>query len=361
MRRCVLVVAQDVALRAELARLLMGVGYRVEIEIAEGDKHALEVLVGGDVGIALLATEGLDAGGQLLMRALGEAGVKTILLGARPDEIDRERSRRATPATRLPLPLDGQLILSELETALDAVTSDEPRPEFTRFDGLTLDVGGRSVSDAAGRELPLTRLEFALLAAFARQPGRALSRDQLLEAVSGRRADRYDRSIDVLVTRLRRKIEPDPKRPHFIVTLPGVGYKFAPKPEMGNQQATSSDTDGTVITPRPPLAERRQLTVLSCAFPELATLSTRLDPEDLQAVVTGFRKFCEQVATNLAGSLATFLSDGAVIHFGYPKAHEDDAERAVRAGLDLLDYVARTGVAWTAQIPPARGSASLLA
>ena len=102
--------------------------------------------------------------------------------------------------------------------------------EFVRFEGLTLDVGGRAVLGADGRDLALTRSEFELLMAFVRAPGRALSREHLLQAVAGRRGEPYDRSIDMLVARLRRKIEPDPKTPRLIVAVPGVGYKFAARP-----------------------------------------------------------------------------------------------------------------------------------
>jgi len=86
--------------------------------------------------------------------------------------------------------------------------------------------------DGAGRAVRLTRGEFALLAALARQAGRVVSRDRLLDAVSGRSAGAFDRSIDNMVARLRRKIERDAKKPHLIVTVPGVGYKFvAPSPQ----------------------------------------------------------------------------------------------------------------------------------
>ena len=105
-------------------------------------------------------------------------------------------------------------------------------PERWRFEGFTLDLASRTLSDASGKEVPLWRSEFALLATFLRAPGRALSREQLLDAVSGRRAEAFDRSIDVLVGRLRRKIEPDPKAPRLIKTVPGVGYKFTARPHV---------------------------------------------------------------------------------------------------------------------------------
>jgi DNA-binding NtrC family response regulator len=102
MRRCILVVARDVALRAELARLLMGAGYRVEI--AEGEKRAREVLAGGDVGIALLAAERFDAGGPPLMQELNEIGIKTILLSERPEEINPRVRPPSIPRSCFPCP-----------------------------------------------------------------------------------------------------------------------------------------------------------------------------------------------------------------------------------------------------------------
>jgi TolB-like protein len=101
-----------------------------------------------------------------------------------------------------------------------------PRTPAVRFAAFTLDLDGRSLSRADGGDVPLTHSEFALLREFVRHPGRVLSRDYLLDALAGKRADPFDRSIDMLVGRLRRKIEPDAKRPTLIVTAPGDGYKF---------------------------------------------------------------------------------------------------------------------------------------
>ena len=82
-------------------------------------------------------------------------------------------------------------------------------------------------------DLALTPSEFGLLSVLVRGAGRALSRDHLLQAVAGREAEAFDRSIDVLVGRLRRKIEADLKNPRLIVTVPGVGYRFAERPAAG--------------------------------------------------------------------------------------------------------------------------------
>ncbi len=97
------------------------------------------------------------------------------------------------------------------------------------FGGYRLDLAGHSLTNRAGREVPLTPREFCLLRAFAQKAGRVLSRDQLLQLTAGRDGKSYDRSIDMQILRLRRKIELDVKRPSLIVTVPGSGYKFASK------------------------------------------------------------------------------------------------------------------------------------
>jgi adenylate cyclase len=103
--------------------------------------------------------------------------------------------------------------------------------ESIHFAGFALDVTGCTLTAANGQDVPLRRAEFALLLAFLRSPGRVLSRDHLLNAVASRPSAPYDRSIDVLVSRLRRKIEADPGAPRLILTMPGLGYKFAARPQ----------------------------------------------------------------------------------------------------------------------------------
>jgi len=80
----------------------------------------------------------------------------------------------------------------------------------------------------AGDEIPLTSGEFELLKVFVEHPDRVLSRDMLVDLLKGFNRSPYDRSIDVRVTRLRRKIEPDPTNPHYIRTIWGAGYMFTP-------------------------------------------------------------------------------------------------------------------------------------
>jgi class 3 adenylate cyclase len=83
-------------------------------------------------------------------------------------------------------------------------------------------------------------------------------------------------------------------------------------------------------------AERRQLTVMFCDLVDSTTLSSQLDPEDLREVVRGYQQVCSAVITRFDGYIAQYLGDGLLVYFGYPVAHEDDAQRAVRAGLGIL-------------------------
>ena len=119
--------------------------------------------------------------------------------------------------------------------------------ETMHVNGLMLYMAGHSLVDASGREITLTRGEFALLATLMRHPGQVLSRDRLLDAVSGRSADSFDRSIDNLIARLRRKIGEDAKKPRLIVTVPSAGYKFLPERHESEGVLAIATTSGFSI------------------------------------------------------------------------------------------------------------------
>jgi TolB-like protein len=117
-----------------------------------------------------------------------------------------------------------------------------------RFAAFTLDLDGCSLSKADGSDVPLTHNEFVALREFVRHPGRVLSRDYLLDALVGKRAGPFDRGVDVLIGKLRRRIEADPKRPRLIVTVPGEGYRFdglkqtlSPKPSIAVLASPNDD------------------------------------------------------------------------------------------------------------------------
>ena len=91
-----------------------------------------------------------------------------------------------------------------------------------------LDLNSRQLLAQDQVEIPITAMEFELLQVFAERPNRAMSRDQLLNLTQGRDWDPYDRSIDIRIARLRKKIEPDPDKPQVIKTVRGIGYMFVP-------------------------------------------------------------------------------------------------------------------------------------
>jgi hypothetical protein len=91
-------------------------------------------------------------------------------------------------------------------------------------------------------------------------------------------------------------------------------------------------------------AERRQLTVMFCDLVGSTALAARLDPEDLREVIAAYHRAAADVVRSFDGFVAKYMGDGVLVYFGYPRAHEDDAERAVRAGLGLIDAVGRLDV-----------------
>jgi DNA-binding response OmpR family regulator len=118
--------------------------------------------------------------------------------------------------------------------ASDLAAAQSPEPRRTvRFGTKWLDLDAHVLRDDAGMEHPLTTSEFNLLKAFAENPRRVLSRERLLDLANARDPDAFDRAIDVRVTRIRRKVEPDPGEPRIIRTIRGAGYMFSPEGSEG--------------------------------------------------------------------------------------------------------------------------------
>src|SRR6516162_8889202 len=122
------------------------------------------------------------------------------------------------------------------------------------------------------------------------------------------------------------------------------GQEVAPQPTQPTPQSGVQEQPSPEVTPRvtalpSPDAERRQLTVMFCDLVESTQLSRRLDPEDLREVVRAYQQVCSEVITRFDGHIAQLLGDGLLVYFGYPHAHEDDAQRAVRTGLGILSAI----------------------
>jgi class 3 adenylate cyclase len=111
----------------------------------------------------------------------------------------------------------------------------------------------------------------------------------------------------------------------------------SPIPPPTTPAVAPAQGEATPATPPPREAERRQLTVMFCDLVESTSLSSQLDPEDYREVVHAYQAACAEVITRFDGHIAQLLGDGLLIYFGYPQAHEDDAQRAVCTGLGILD------------------------
>jgi DNA-binding response OmpR family regulator/ABC-type transport system involved in cytochrome c biogenesis ATPase subunit len=337
MKMRVLVAVEEPALRARLAHVLQTLGYAVPL--ARTDRG--QPLDERELAAAIVAPASCGEEGLALARELCAGGCRVIVVaGSRADIPKLTRLLPDADAVLAP-PLDEQRLAQLLAQGTAPQASAEPAPAAAlRFEGRTLDLAGHTFIDENGRAVPLTRAEFGLLAMLARTSGRVQTRDQLRNGISGRDHAPYDRSIDMLVARLRRKIEPDADRPRLILTVPGVGYKLAASVAQG---ALASPVP--VATPprqadaaaRPD--ELRQLSVLACRIGGLAAISARLGPEDEAELMRSIYCTCADVAARFRGVLARTLGDSAVLFFGYEEAQEHDPERAVRAGLELIDAV----------------------
>jgi DNA-binding response OmpR family regulator/TolB-like protein len=234
MRKRLLVVASEVGLRAAIARCLVPAGFA--IELAEGAKKAREVLATGDIAAGIVRIESRDAAVLSIARRLNQSGGQLIVVVDHVEEIGRLTRLGVGVDAYLTRPLTEEAVLDRVNAVFRQIAGREEargKTEIIHFDGMTLDLASHSLVGPKGREVQLTRAEFALLAILASRPRQVLSRDRLLDAVSGRRADVFDRSIDNLIVRLRRKIENQAKRPRLIITVPGAGYKFLPGPHAG--------------------------------------------------------------------------------------------------------------------------------
>jgi DNA-binding response OmpR family regulator len=222
-----------------VARVLHSAGYGAEL--AGNQKRALELAARKDIQAAIVV-QSRDLAG--LGQELRDKIPTTILMGHRTDEIVRPGHAPQGTGVSLEDALDEQKLLDQLsqQAASPGSKGDETVPAPIKIEDCKLDLAGHTFVDGSGREVRLTRAEMALLTAFVDSPRRVLSRDQLRYAVAGRGAEPYDRSVDMLVARLRRKIEPDPKAPRFILSVPGVGYKFDVRPQSAANELRTLNT-----------------------------------------------------------------------------------------------------------------------
>jgi two-component system, OmpR family, alkaline phosphatase synthesis response regulator PhoP len=173
--------------------------------------------------LGLPGLDGLDVARQLRR----SSRVPVIILTARGDEVDRIIGLELGADDYLVKPFSPRELVARVRAVLrrvderDTVGEDEP---IVRGD-VVVDPARRRVT-VAGRPVELTPTEFDLLAHLARQPGRVFTRAQLLTAIHGVAVESYERAVDAHIKNLRRKLEPDPRRPRYVLTAHGIGYRF---------------------------------------------------------------------------------------------------------------------------------------
>lgn len=223
-------------IRDLVGKYLVRHGYRVSTaENAQNlrrllDRSAFDLIV---LDIMMPGEDGLS----LCRHLRGAIEIPIILLTAMTEETDRIVGLELGADDYLGKPFNPRELLARIKAVLRRVTSLPPQRGRTRakrlkFDRWMLDAGRRELVDGDGIAVPLSTAEFRLLCAFLDHAGLVLSRDQLLDLTVGRAAELFDRSIDNQVSRLRKKIEADPKTPTLIKTHWGGGYCFAASVEQ---------------------------------------------------------------------------------------------------------------------------------
>ena len=155
-----------------------------------------------------------------------DSSVPIVVLTARDDEIDKLLGLELGADDYVTKPFSPRELVARIKAVLRRSEPADDAGDVIRAGEVTLDVPRMRV-EVAGRAVELTPTEFALLATLARRPGRIFTRGQLLDALRGVDFESYERAIDTHVKNLRRKLEPDPRVPRYVLTVYGVGYRFS--------------------------------------------------------------------------------------------------------------------------------------
>jgi DNA-binding response OmpR family regulator len=228
--KTVLVVDDEPKILAVVRDYLADAGFSV-VTAADG-RAALAQARAADPDLVVLdlglpGLDGLDVARELSRRS----PVPIIMLTARGEEVDRVLGLELGADDYLVKPFSPRELVARVRAVLrrtDASRTTDGEAAFTVGD-VAIDPARRSVrvGGLAGRAVDLTATEFELLAHLARQPGRVFTRAQLLDVIHGVAIESYERAIDAHVKNIRRKLEPDPHRPRYVLTVHGVGYRFA--------------------------------------------------------------------------------------------------------------------------------------
>jgi two-component system, OmpR family, response regulator len=205
-----------------------------DVSPARSGRDLDKVMSGGKIDCVILDVGLLGEDGLSICRRLrGKSSVPIIMVTARGTETDRIVGLELGADDYLPKPFNPRELVARVRAVIRRSGAPEqaatPGPQTLLFEGWRLDMARRQLFDPAGTPRSLTSGEFNVLALFCTHPRKVLSRDDLLELLHGRAAAVFDRSIDVQISRLRRKIETNLKDPSFIKTIRYGGYFFTPE------------------------------------------------------------------------------------------------------------------------------------
>lgn len=231
----ILVVEDARDIREPLARYLRQHGYRTTTAAdAQAARKAMRL---GAFDLVVLDVMMPGEDGLSLCRSIRESSqIPVILLTARGEEVDRIIGLEMGADDYIAKPFSPRELVARIAAVLrrtHALPPQQKPPDaaLIKFGAWTLDTGQRELISADSLATPLSSGEFRLLMALLERPKISLTRNQLLDLTKGRDAELFDRSIDNHISRLRKKIEPDPKNPRYIKTVWGGGYMLAVEPE----------------------------------------------------------------------------------------------------------------------------------
>jgi DNA-binding response OmpR family regulator len=228
MPQTILVVDDEPEIVKVLRGYLEKAGFRVA---AAGDGRqalAQHLREKPDLVLLDLNLPGMD-GIEVARRMRAVANTPIIMVTARVEETDRLIGLELGADDYVTKPFSPREVVARVRTVLRRASLAATQPDIIRAADIEIDFSRHSAT-RRGLALDLTPTEFAILATLARQPGRAFSRLQLLSATQGETYEGYERTVDAHIKNLRAKLEPNPRQPAYVLTVFGVGYKFAEAP-----------------------------------------------------------------------------------------------------------------------------------
>jgi len=233
-RATILIVDDEPEVRAVLEEYFVAHGYAALCAASAGD--AREMAARQPIDLALLDISMPGEDGLSLARHLRERypRIAVVMLTSAGTVVDRIVGLEVGADDYVAKPFDPRELLARVKSVLRRTSlagRADLGAERVRIGRCVLDLAAHRLADEEGKEVAMSPLEFDLLKAFAENPTRALSRERILNLGQQRDADPFDRSVDLRVMRLRKKIEPDPEHPRYIRTVRNEGYVFIPSGE----------------------------------------------------------------------------------------------------------------------------------